>query len=331
MSKVQKQPQTDTGTDAAIDSSYPQLPQFPTPLECRKWANNHPAASCEADKDILSFIAFLQSKDKACQGGAYPRYEVIAEKVKRTRRTVIRRVNRLVELGVILKERRSWQNCKQANISCIFTVYQDGVTDDLHETGTVTVDNGYGRDKEVERNYIVPSNGRGDTSNNNVTPQCHNQDDLSSPGVSKQDESVTEGVTKDGGRNDTVSPPTRVLATLSDLSISDSKEYVSNMSTLSDRGSASASPAAHTWMPIMNDLSGRAVRLTSLNTDLEKIVFKDGTAMEYRVTTLAARCKAQHPGNLVKAIDYVTLRPEGYDKHCQNADTFNKYLSGLTL
>ena len=84
-------------------TDYPPLPCEPTPRECRKWANT-PAASCEADRDILSYIAYLQSIDKAQEGGAYLRYEVIAKKIGRTRRTVIRRINRLVELGVILKE-----------------------------------------------------------------------------------------------------------------------------------------------------------------------------------------------------------------------------------
>ena len=237
-------------------SSYPPLTEEPTGLECRKWANNHPAATCEADRDILSYIAFLQSQDKACEGGAYPRYSKIAEKVKRTRRTVIRRINRLVELGVILKETRSHLNSSQPNRPCVFTVRQEGLTDSIDEpvdehladsASIVTVQHPDGYEIERYREYQQPSGNRAseryrggsDTIAENVTPPS---DTVSPGGVTPGTESVTGGVTLLGGGSDTVSPPTRVERLSSDLSISD-YEYATERNT-SDPGSASASRAA---------------------------------------------------------------------------------------
>ena len=319
-------------------SDYPPLPFMPTPLECRKWANRHPLATCEADRDILSYIAFLQSIDKAGEGGAYVRYKAIAEKVKRDQRTVKRRIKRFVELGVILKETRSWEKCEQPNRPCIFTVHQEGVTDHLEETGTVTVtaeaSDGREYEKEVEREYIK---GGSDTQRESVTPPCHYEGNLTPPGVTETPQSVTGGVTTTGGGEcQSVTPYTSIATSFSDLSTSDIPlEYISDMNTGSDAGTPKRSIAARSddtwWTILQNPLTNEPIRETSTTSDNERIHFVDGDSMEYSAVKLARKLNASSTGRLVKAIEYATDNPARYERHCKTRESFDDYLSGLVL
>ena len=316
-------------------SNYPDLPQHPTGLECRKWANNHPAAKTGNDRDILSRIAFLQSIDKACQGGAYTSYKKMAERLQCDQRTVKRRIKRFIDLGVILREKRKRETVDVYKTN-ILTVRQEGVTDHLEETGTVTVTNEYGQEIEVEREYDnLPKMGS-DKYPAVVTTLVTNSDVIVTTHSDKQPPVCHQVSDKTPLQchqvSDKLSPLEYKTSVLSDSSISDPKEYDSEKNTVSDCGRQKPTAAAHTWMTVSSDpITGNAIYQTNLNTDLEKIVFKDGTAIEYRIVTLAKQLQATSQTKLQASINNLITHPEQYDQHCKNADTFNKYLSGLTL
>ena len=84
---------------------YPGLNVHFKPAEIRTWANKHPAAMCKTDGDLLNRLGFLITRKEArfCKVS----HEKLARKLHVCRRTIIRRLKWLHDVGAV-----SWKNRK---------------------------------------------------------------------------------------------------------------------------------------------------------------------------------------------------------------------------
>ena len=73
--------------------------------DIRTWANRHPAAQCNTDKDILDYLAFLLTRRR--DGYCIISQNKIAKKIKRSRMTVHRRLKYLRMVGAVNWETRT--------------------------------------------------------------------------------------------------------------------------------------------------------------------------------------------------------------------------------
>ena len=101
--------------------SHP-LPADADGRQCRAWADSHPAASCRTDREILNHLAFLWTRndglDRFCKIG----FNKLADKIGASRRTVIRRINKLVESGAIVRKHEYGKAGEQRGNSYAFPV-----------------------------------------------------------------------------------------------------------------------------------------------------------------------------------------------------------------
>ena len=98
------------------------LPADADGRQCRAWADSHPAASCRTDREILNHLAFLWTRndglDRFCKIG----FNKLADKIGASRRTVIRRINKLVESGAIVRKHEYGKAGEQRGNSYAFPV-----------------------------------------------------------------------------------------------------------------------------------------------------------------------------------------------------------------